>query len=113
MKRMQLVNAIILLALFCAVVLPDYYMNSSSYVSISDSLDRSSWMIFVGILAAGALLSALLAFIPLKKISYLYRLLGVNALFNTALLLLISYHGIREVMDFQKEYGVLSLQYKA
>ena len=113
MKRLQLVNVIILLALFCAVILPDYYMNSSSYVSITDSLDRSSWMIFVGILAAAALLSALLAFIPLKRFSYLHRLLGVNTLFNTAFLLFISYYGIGEVVDFQREYEVLSLQYKA
>ncbi|TLV00392.1 hypothetical protein FEN17_12940 [Dyadobacter luticola] len=103
----------ILVLLFAAATLPDYYINSPSYFNFADSIRNFDWLIFAGILVAGIILSGLLALIPLKNMRYFLRLLSVDIFVNTAVLLFIMYHGISSIVKYQREYEALSLKYKS
>ena len=98
--------------LFIAAVAPDYYLNYQVYVGLIDSLTGFEWTLFLGILAAGALVSALFAYIKFKDISYKRRLLGINVFFNLIFLLFISYHGTLAILTARREYEVLLSEYK-
>jgi hypothetical protein len=82
------------------------------YVSLIDSLADFEWFIFLGILAAGALVCALFACIKFKNISYKRRFLGANVFSNLAFLLFISYHGTLAIVHAEREYEALLSEYK-
>ena len=113
MSRLILLNAAVLLMLLCAVVMPEYSINYSLHFSLINFLARFEWLIFTGIIFAGILVSVLLALVSIEKIPYVHRLLSVDAFINTGFLFFVSYHGISTIIDFQEEYEVLSLKYKA
>lgn len=82
------------------------------YAGLIDSLTGFEWILFLGILAAGVLVSALFACIKFKDISYKRRLLGINVFFNLMFLLFISYHGTLAILSARREYEVLLSEYK-
>jgi hypothetical protein len=112
LKKLLIIDAVTVAVLFMAAVVPNYYINYQVYVSLIDSLADFEWFIFLGILAAGALVCALFACIKFKNISYKRRFLGANVFFNLAFLLFISYHGTLAILSAKKEYEVLLSEYK-
>lgn len=112
LKKLLIIDAVTVAVLFMAAVVPNYYINYQVYVSLIDSLADFEWFIFLGILAAGALVSALFACIKFKNISYKPRFLGANVFFNLAFLLFISYHGTLAILSARREYEVLLSEYK-
>jgi hypothetical protein len=111
-KKLLILNAVTLTVLLIAIVAPGYYINKEVYASLSDSLAGLEWLTFLGILAGGALLSALFASVKLKKTSYKHRFLGTNIIFNLAFLLFISYHGTLAIFSARREYELLLSEYK-
>ena len=109
---MLIIDAVTVAVLFMAAVVPKYYINYQVYVSLIDSLADFEWFIFLGILAAGALVSALFACIKFKNISYKRRFLGANVFVNLAFLLFISYHGTLAILNAEREYEALLSEYK-
>lgn len=109
---MLTINVVTVAVLFVAAVVPSYYINYNVYVSVMDLLAGFEWLTFLGILAAGALVSALFACIKFKNIPYKRRFLGADIFFNLAFLLFISYQGTLAILSAKNEYEVLLSEYK-
>ncbi|KAA0993520.1 FEKKY domain-containing protein [Dyadobacter aurulentus] len=112
MKKLLIINVVILAVLLIAVVAPDYYINYEVYVNLMDSLASFEWLTLLGILSGGALLSAFFAGIKPNKIPYTSRFLKINIAFNTAFLLLILYYAALAVLSAKREYEELLSEYK-
>ncbi|WP_143061689.1 hypothetical protein [Dyadobacter sp. SG02] len=112
MKKLLRINAVMVAVLFMVAVVPNYYINYQVYVSVMDSLAGFEWLTFLGILTAGALVSALFACIKFKNISYKRRFLGASFLFNLAFFLFISYHGTLAVLSAKRQSDALLSEYK-
>jgi hypothetical protein len=109
--KLLVINAVTLLTLLIAVILPDYYINSPVYVDFTQSLAGFEWLIFAAILLAGIILSGILASIKFKNLAYLHRFQVINILLDIAFLIFISYHGIMAIVAAQREYELLSSEY--
>jgi hypothetical protein len=98
--------------LFIAATLPDYYNHYSVYHGLINTISQFEWAIFLGTLMAGLLLSGVLGLIKFNKVPYLFRLLGINILFDTLFLIFIAYKGIPIFFDGKRDYELLASEYK-
>ncbi|TDE14792.1 FEKKY domain-containing protein [Dyadobacter psychrotolerans] len=112
MKKLLIINTVIILLLFIAANLPDYYSNNQLSNSLIDSFIHFEWLIFSGILMAGVLLASFLGCIPFKKIPYKHRFLRVNIFIDIVFLLFLAYTGALAMLDAKKEMDVLLVEYR-
>lgn len=112
-KKLLLLNVVVLLVIFLVSVLPDYYVNYPVYYSFMNTIEQFQWTPIVYILIAGVLLSGALGYYKFKSAPYLHRFLTINILLDITFLLAISFEGTVVVLKTRAEYESISSQYKA
>ncbi|MCE7040326.1 hypothetical protein [Dyadobacter sp. CY312] len=112
MKKLLIINFTLLLLVIAAIIFPDVYMYGFSSSNLSYSLTREGWKILAGVILSGVVTSFLLGIPRIGMGVYLVRVLRANSLVTSLFLIFIVYHASVAVLEFQKQYESLVLEYK-